>query len=121
MRRTHRQVLCFHAIPANIWRPLAYHQTRQTRKHIGDEEITSIVGPAMNLGSSGLGKTVLTRALGHMPSIRCYLPGHACPHRRLRAFYPYRGHRLFLVDLANIASTELGPLTRRPDATTRIA
>ena len=59
----------------NIKRLLAHEDRQQGRELIAQDEIASFTQPVVILGDPGLGKSMLTRALGEEPGMRCVRAG----------------------------------------------
>ena len=90
-------------MPDTIKRKLAYENHSGQTTIIDEDEIASIPGPIVILGDPGLGKTVLTQALGRRPDMDYVLAGTFVRSARY-APPPAEGVRIIIDGLDEIAS-----------------
>ena len=91
----------------NIKRLLAYNDPEHGRELIAQDEIASFTQPVVILGDPGLGKSMLTRALGEEPGMR-YVRAGTFKRTAKPDSLIVEGERIIIDGLDEIASAAPG-------------
>ena len=94
-------------MPTEIDRTLAYDDPERGRLTVGQDEIAGFPGPVVILGDPGLGKTVLTKALGRQPGATYVEASRFTQTRKPDRLAP-EGTRLIVDGLDQVASAAPG-------------